>query len=178
MLLGGRELGRPLEDHRARDIDEALDVVVERRAGHGVVEAVVDLGEGVGKLVEVRDAPDDRRAVNDMTAPRRRLARVAQVAQIGRVDLTALAHPLRRLALIGDPDLEARIGEQTPDDRRSDEAGAAGDQDAIHGRRRLAGRRGVAPAAPFELLNRHNVDTVATPKKKHCLKLRTSVRFE
>ena len=68
VLLGRRVLRRALEDHRARDVDEALDVVVERRADDAVVERVVHLGQRVRELVEVRDAADDRREVDDVRA--------------------------------------------------------------------------------------------------------------
>ena len=63
---------RALEDHRARHVDEALDGVVERGAHDRVVERVVDLGQRVGELVEVGDAADDRRQVDDVRAARGR----------------------------------------------------------------------------------------------------------
>jgi hypothetical protein len=68
--LGRRVLRRTLEDHRGRDVGEALDVAVERRADDAVVQRVVHLGEGVRQLVEVADAADDRREVDDVRAPR------------------------------------------------------------------------------------------------------------
>ena len=48
------------------------------------------------------------------------------------MDLAALAHPLRRVALVGDAHLEGRVAQQAPDDRGADRAGAAGDEDAAH----------------------------------------------
>ena len=60
------------------------------------------------------------------------VARVAQVAQVGGVDLAPLAHPLRRLALVGHADLEARVAQQPPHDGGADRAGAPGDEDAVH----------------------------------------------
>ena len=44
----------------------------------------------------------------------------------------ALAHPVRRLALVGDADLEVRVAQQPPHHRGPDRAGAARDQDAAH----------------------------------------------
>ena len=61
-----------------------------------------------------------------------RLARLDEVAQVAGVDLAALAHPLRRLALVGDADLVVGVAQQAADDRRADRAGAAGDEDAVH----------------------------------------------
>jgi hypothetical protein len=48
------------------------------------------------------------------------------------VHLAALAHPLRRLALVGDPDLPGGISEQATDDGGADRAGPARDQHAVH----------------------------------------------
>jgi hypothetical protein len=82
--------------------------------------------------VEVRDPPDDRGEVDDVGAALHRLARLGVVAQVAGVDLAALAHPLRRLALIGYADLELRVAQQAPDDRGADRAGAACHQDPAH----------------------------------------------
>ena len=49
-------------------------------------------------------------------------------AQVAGVDLAALAHPLRRGPLVGDPHLPRRIAKQAPDDRGADRAGAARDE--------------------------------------------------
>ncbi len=49
-----------------------------------------------------------------------------------RVDLAALAHPVRRRPLVGDADLEVRVAQQAPHDRRADRPGAARDEDAAH----------------------------------------------
>ena len=40
----------------------------------------------------------------------------------------------RRLALVGDPDLEGRVAQQAAHDGLTDRAGAAGDENAVHGR--------------------------------------------
>ena len=150
VLLGRRVLGRALEDHRARDVGEALDVVVERRAHDGVVERVVDLGQRVGQLVEVGDPADDRRQVDHVRAAPRRLARLVEHAQVAGVDLAALAHPVGRRALVGDAHLEVGVAQQAAHDRRADRAGAAGDEDPVHGRGTVAGAvsaRGRGPRA-------------------------------
>ena len=44
-----------LEDHRRGHVHEALHLDVERGPDDGVVEGVVDLGERVGKLVEIAE---------------------------------------------------------------------------------------------------------------------------
>ena len=69
-----------------------------------------------------------------MRAAAHRLARLVEHAQVAAVDLAALAHPHRRLALVGDAHLEVGIAQQAPDDRGADRAGAAGDEDATHAR--------------------------------------------
>ena len=74
--------------------------MVERRSVDGVVEAVVDLGERVRELVEVADAADDRGEVDHERAAVHRRARLLQLAQVAGVHLAALAHPLRRRALV------------------------------------------------------------------------------
>ena len=55
-----------------------------------------------------------------------------EVAQVAGVDLAALAHPLRRRALVGDADLPVGIAQQPAHDGRADRAGASGDEDAVH----------------------------------------------
>ncbi len=75
-----------------------------------------------------------------MRAARRRRARLLELAQVAGVDLAALAHPLRRRALVGDAHLVGGVGEQPPDDRGADRAGAAGDQHAAHARVRRGPR--------------------------------------
>ena len=67
------------------------------------------------------------------------VARLVELAQVAGVDLAALAHPLRRRALVGDADLPVGIAQQPPHDGRADRAGASGDEDAVHRRSRLAG---------------------------------------
>ena len=82
--------------------------------------------------------------------------RLLELAQVAGVDLAALAHPLRRGALVGDAHLVGGVGQQPPHDRGADRAGAAGDQHAAHARRRAERRElgGVgehlagAPAVP------------------------------
>jgi hypothetical protein len=96
---------------------------------------VVDLGQRERQLVEVGDAADDGRQVDDVRAALDRLARLVVVAQVARVDLAALAHPVRGRPLVGDADLEVGVAEQPPHDRRADRAGASGDEDAAHARR-------------------------------------------
>ena len=55
-----------------------------------------------------------------------------EVAQVAGVDLAALAHPLRRLTLVGYPHLVVGVAQQALDDRGADRAGAAGDEDPAH----------------------------------------------
>ena len=55
-----------------------------------------------------------------------------EVAQVAAVDLAALADPLRRLALVADPDLERGVAQQAAHDRGADRAGTAGDEDPAH----------------------------------------------
>ena len=55
-----------------------------------------------------------------------------EVAQVAGVDLAALAHPGRRLALVGHAHLEGRVGQQAPDHGCADRAGAARDEYAVH----------------------------------------------
>ena len=59
---------------------------------------------------------------------------LGEVAQVAGVDLAALAHPLRRRALVGHPDLPDGIAQQPPDDGRADRAGPSGDEHAVHQR--------------------------------------------
>ena len=82
-------------------------------------------------------ALDDPGEVDRVRAARERLARLAQHAQVAAVDLAALAHPAGRGALVGDADLVVGVAEQAADDRRAEDAGAAGDEHARH-----AGRGG------------------------------------
>ena len=53
-------------------------------------------------------------------------------AQVAAVDLAALAHPGRRGALVGDADLVVGVAEQAADDRRAQDAGAAGHEHTLH----------------------------------------------
>ena len=145
-----------------------LDAVVERGADHGVVERVVDLGERVGKLVEVRDAADDRGEVDDVRAAADRLARLGEVAQVAAVDLAALAHPLRGLALVGDADLERGIAEQAAHDGRADRAGAAGDEDAVHAGVERTRTRTTPSSRPLRASSSHGL----TPTSARNLALR------
>ena len=71
--------------------------------------------------------------------PARRLARLGEVAQVARVDLAALAHPVRRRALVGDAHLPVGVAQQPAHDRGADRAGAAGDEDAAHRRATSSG---------------------------------------
>ena len=132
VLLGrGEDLG-PLEDHRRRHVHQAVHLVVQCRPDDRVVERVVDLGEGVGQLVEVGDPAHDRGQVDHLRAACHRLSRLIEVAQVARVDLAALAHPLGRGPLVGHAHLEPGVSQQTAHDRRSDGAGAAGDEHPAH----------------------------------------------
>ena len=65
--------------------------------------------------------------------------RLVELAQVARVHLAALAHPARRLALVGHADLEAGVGEQAADDGGADGAGTARDEDAGHVGREASG---------------------------------------
>ncbi len=65
--------------------------------------------------------------------PRGRGARLGEVAQVARAHLAALAHPLRRLPLVGHADVERRVAQQPADDGGADRARAPRDQDAAHG---------------------------------------------
>ena len=73
--------------------------------------------------------------------PLRGRARLVEVAQVAGVDLAALAHPVRRLALVGDADLVVGVAQQAADDGRADRAGAAGDEDAVHAARDASATR-------------------------------------
>ena len=72
-----------------------------------------------------------------MRAAAHGVARVGELAQVARVDLAALAHPVRRGPLVGDLDLEGRVAQQPADHGLADRAGAAGDENAVHEERRL-----------------------------------------
>ncbi len=52
------------------------------------------------ELVEVADPTDDRRQVDHQRAALHRSACLLQLAQVAGVHLAALAHPLRRGALV------------------------------------------------------------------------------
>ena len=95
-----------------------------------------------------------------MRAALRRRQRLLVDAQVAGVDLAALAHPLRRLALVGHPHLERRIAQQAPDDRGADRAGAAGHQDPL---------RTAARPLPFVsmLSSDRYAKTCAAPKQFH-----------
>src|SRR3954449_3378724 len=108
--------------------------MVEGGADDAVVEGPVDLGQRVRELVEVRDPADDRGEVDDVRAALGRRPRLVQLAQVARVDLAALAHPLRRQPLVGDADLPGGVAQQAADDGRADRAGAAGDEHPPHAR--------------------------------------------
>jgi hypothetical protein len=95
------------------------------------VDLAGELGEPVGRGWH-RDPADDRGQVDDVRAAAHRLARLLELAQVALVDLAALAHPHRRLALIGDADLELGVTQQPPHDRGADRAGAAGDEHPAH----------------------------------------------
>ena len=132
VLLGRREQLRALEHHARADVGAALDRLVQRGPEDRVIERVVDLGERVRELVEVGDAADDRRQVDDVRAAAHRPAGLVERAQVARVDLAALAHPVGRRALVGHAHLEVRVAQQAAHDRRADRAGAPGDQDPAH----------------------------------------------
>ncbi len=70
-----------------------------------------------------------------------------ELAQVAGVHLAALAHPLRRGALVGDAHLVGGVGEQAPDDRGADRAGAAGDEHAAHPRGLGVGQQGDSSEA-------------------------------
>ena len=167
VVLARRVLLGALEDHRGGDVHEALHVGVQRGPEDGVVERVVDLGERVRELVEVRDPADDRRQVDDVRAPAGRLAGLGQQPQIAAVHLAALAHPAGRVALVGDADLEVGVAQQAPHDGRADGAGAAGDEDTVHrggeASRPVARRRGGACAAPARATG---AGTSARPRRR------------
>ena len=74
----------------------------------------------------------DRRQVDHVAAAAGRRLGLAEHAQVARVDLAALPHPLRRGPLVGDAHLIGRVGEQPPHDCGADRAGPAGDQHATH----------------------------------------------
>ena len=95
-----------------------------------------------GSLWKFAMPADDRGEVDDVRAAVGRRARLVEVAQVARVDLAALAHPLRRRALVGDADLPVGVAQQAADDGRADRAGAAGDEDAVH-----AGRGAMAASS-------------------------------
>src|SRR5205085_2446032 len=95
-----------------------------------VVQAVVDLGQREGQLVEVGDPADDGRQVDDVRAAGHRYGGLLERAQVAGVDLAALADPLGRLALVADADLEGGVAQQSAHHRRADRPGAAGDEDA------------------------------------------------
>ena len=82
VALRGRELGRVLEHHRGRYVDETLDRLLQGRPKHGVVEGVVHLEQRVRKPVEVGDAADDRREVDHVRAVRHRGTRRVELAQV------------------------------------------------------------------------------------------------
>ena len=98
---------RALEDHRGGHVDEPLDAVVDRGAEDRVVERVVDLGQRVGSLWKFAMPPTIAARWMTWCSPRSR-ARLVEVAQVARVDLAPLAHPVRRRALVGDAHLAAR----------------------------------------------------------------------
>ena len=112
---------------------------LQRGAEDAVVERVVDLGQRVRELVEVRDPADDRGEVDHVRAAGDRRARLVELAQVAGVHLAALAHPGRRRALVGDAHLPVGIAQQPAHDGGADRAGASGDEDAVHRRSRLAG---------------------------------------
>ena len=123
--------------------------LVERGPEDGVVEAVVHLEQRVRELVEVRDPAHDRGQVDHVRAAAHGCARLVREQQVAGVDLAGLPHPGGRLALVGDPHLEAAVGEQAAHDRRADRAGAAGDEHPAHvsrGMRAAARARGTAAA--------------------------------
>jgi hypothetical protein len=82
--------------------------------------------------VEVADPADDRRQVDDVRAALDGPARLVEHPQVAAMDLAALAHPPRGLALVGDADLVGRVAQEPADDRGADGAGTAGDEDTLH----------------------------------------------
>ncbi len=133
VLLGGRELGGPLEHHRGRDVDEPLDRSLERRAEDGVVEAVVHLEQRVRAACgswrsRRRSPPGGSRACSRRAAARAS----ASIAQVAGVDLAGLAHPAGRLALVGHAHLAVGVAHQPAHHGGADRAGAAGDEHAAH----------------------------------------------
>src|SRR4051794_9550065 len=149
VLLRGRELRGAFEDHRGGHVDEPLHPLLQRCPEDRVVERVVDLEQRVREVVEVADAADDRREVDDVVAARPRSARLLERPEIAGVHLARLAHPLRRLALVGDAHLEVRVTDQPAHHRGADGARAAGDENPLHVRTvsgRSAGRSLIARA--------------------------------
>ncbi len=144
--LGGGEFGRPLEHHRGGDIGKALDVLLDRGVDDRARERVVDFGQGERELVEVGDTADDRRQMDHVRAAAQAPRARREVAQVTQVELAALAHPLRRLAMVGDPNLPVGVAQQAADDRRADRAGAAGDEHPSH-QCAASARRRAAPAS-------------------------------
>jgi hypothetical protein len=128
VLFGRGELGRSLEHHRARDVDEPLDTLVDRDLHDRAGQRVVDMTERVWELVEVRDPAADRRGVDHMRATGQRRRRFARVAEVAYGDLAALPHPVRRRAMVGYPHLPFGVAEQAPDDRRADRPGTPGNK--------------------------------------------------
>ena len=58
--------------------------------------------------------------------------RLGEVAQVALVDLRALAHPVRRRALVGDAHVPVAVAQEPAHDRGADRAGASRHEDAAH----------------------------------------------
>jgi len=63
---GAGAIGTAVVRRMLREGDWSVRVSDQRDAEHCVVERVVDLGQRVRQLVEVRDPADDRREVDDV----------------------------------------------------------------------------------------------------------------
>ena len=133
VLLGGRELGRALEDHRRGHVHEPLDAaassaarktrVVERRCSPRAACAAA-CGSWRSRR---RSRRGGSRGCSRSTAARA----CVEVAQVAGMDLAALAHPGRRRSRWSDTRTsQSGSREQAPHDRGADRAGAAGHEDA------------------------------------------------
>jgi hypothetical protein len=96
--------------------------------------------------VKIADSADDRRQVDDVRAVVDRLPRLDDVAQVARVDLARLAHPLGRLALVGHANLPLRVGDQAAHDGAADRPGAACYEDSRHASTGTRTRLKTSPA--------------------------------
>ena len=149
VVLRCRKHLRAIEHHRRGDVEEALDLEVERRPNHGVAHGAVRLHGVLRAALHLRRAMPPALTATWITWVQPSIAaRLGRRAQVAGVHLAPLPHPLRRRHLVRDAHLVGRVRQQVPCDGGAYRAGSTRDEDPAAAPRASEGDRGGVAGAP------------------------------